>query len=356
MRLATYSPAPLLSARIGIAVSIAGRDWMVDAAPAYEAYLREVESDPAAPAIALARIPADMTQFIAGGQHSLRAVRDALGFAEKTLRDDDARAMWLRAGLAHDPAEIKWHPPVPRPGKIIMIGGNYGKHVGELQKAKDDLPTALLNDRPDFAPAFAKFPSTLVGHQSAIIYPRNSYQFDYETELCVVIGKRCKDVPPEDFADVVAGYTIANDVSMRDLQFPEMRRGSTMLGKNLDTAMPVGPYLVTRDEIPDPQKLRLRCWVNGEERQNDSTERMIYGVGAIIAHYSRLTLEPGDLIATGSPAGVGIFWDPPEHGLLRVGDVIEMEIEGLGRLRNHVLAEDESVASDPRRGPRQHHV
>jgi 2-keto-4-pentenoate hydratase/2-oxohepta-3-ene-1,7-dioic acid hydratase in catechol pathway len=233
-----------------------------------------------------------------------------------------------------------------------MIGGNYGAHVGERQKANDQLPKALTSEPADFPPAFAKFSSTLVGHKNAIIYPRNSHQLDYETELCVVIGKKCKDVRPHEFSDVVYGYTICNDVSMRDLQFPEMRRGSTLLGKNLDTAMPLGPYLVTSDEVPDPQNLRLRCWVNGEERQNDTTKHMTHGVGQIIAHYSRLTLEPGDIIATGTPAGVGVFWNPPEHGLLRVGDVIEMEIEGLGRLCNEVVAEDESVMSDPKRGKR----
>jgi acylpyruvate hydrolase len=351
MRLASFFSLDDAQPRIGIAVGTGGADVLVDATRAYARYLDCAEADPAAAKLAAVRIPADMTQFLAGGERSLDAARAAERFAASELATASGRARWAAAGLSHDLGSVRLRPPVPRPGKIIMIGGNYSAHVGEVGQAGNQLPSGLA-EKAATPPAFAKFPSVMVGQGEPVIYPRNTWQLDYEAELCVVIGKRCKDVPRERFAEVVAGYTIANDVSMRDLQFPEMRRGGTMLGKNLDTSMPVGPYLVTRDEVPDPQDLRVRCWVNGEERQNDTTANMIFTVADIIAYFSRMTLEPGDMISTGSPAGVGIFWKPPEHGLLRVGDVIEIEIDRLGRLRNAVEAEDESVASDPRRGRR----
>jgi acylpyruvate hydrolase len=352
MRLASYSTVGDPAPRIGIVIRTSGAETLVDATQGYANHLRHVEAEPAAAELAAARIPADMARFLEGGERSLAAARIVERFAAAELAADAGRARLSAAGLSHDVGAVRLHPPVPRPGKIIMIGGNYHAHVGETNKAGNQLPSALA-EKAATPPAFAKFPSVMVGHGDPLIYPRNSWQFDYEAELCVVIGKRCKDVPRERFAEVVAGYTIANDVSMRDLQFPEMRRGSTMLGKNLDTSMPVGPYLTTCDEIPDPQDLRLRCWVNGEERQNDTTANMVFTIADIIAYFSRMTLEPGDMISTGSPAGVGIFWKPPEHGLLRVGDVVEIEIGRLGRLRNQVVAEDETVATDPRRGARR---
>jgi acylpyruvate hydrolase len=179
----------------------------------------------------------------------------------------------------------------------------------------------------------------MIGHRDSIIYSRHTKQLDYEAELCVVIGKRCKDVAEADVDDVIAGYTIANDVSARDLQFAEMRRGLILLGKNFDTFSPFGPYLVTKDEIPNPQNVQIKCWVNGELRQNDTTANMTFSIRQLVSYFSHTTLEPGDIIATGTPAGVGIFWNPPEAALLRVGDTIDIEIEPIGRLSNTVVAE-----------------
>jgi acylpyruvate hydrolase len=265
-------------------------------------------------------------------------------FAVDRLAEAATRAAWLSSGLAHDSHAVTFHPPIARPGKIIMVGGNYGKHNAEKRGSSVAVPDALLEEHNEAPPAFAKFSSVQIGHRQPLVYPRHTQQFDYEAELGVVIGRRCKDVAADSYADVIAGYTIVNDVSMRDLQFPEMKRGSTMFGKNLDGAMPVGPYLVLKDEIPDPQSLRVRCLVNGEVRQSDSTANMVFGVAQLIAHFSRMTLEPGDIISTGTPSGVGIFWNPPEHGLLHVGDRIEIHIEGLGCLQNTVVAES-SLAS-----------
>jgi acylpyruvate hydrolase len=355
MRLLTYTlPPEHIEDRIGLSVMIGGVEFIIDASSALNAYY-EADGDapsPGADRISMDSFRGDMRALLAGGPEASQAAASVEVYAKAQLASEERQAIWLRNKIAHRVEEIHWRPPIPRPGKIIMIGGNYKAHRAERGKASDQLPAALLDEPPAVPPAFAKFSSTLVGHDASIIYPSNSAQLDYETELCVVIGKRCKDVPADQFADVVAGYVIGNDVSMRDLQFAEMRRGSTMFGKNLDTAMPMGPYLVTPDEVGDPQNLRITCWVNGELRQRGSTQDMTCSIGNLIHHYSRITLEPGDIIATGTPAGVGIFWDPPEHGLLRVGDVIEMSIEHLGRLRNVVVAENEDVANDPRKRAR----
>jgi len=161
----------------------------------------------------------------------------------------------------------------------------------------------------------------------------------------VVIGQRCKDVRPEDCSRVIAGYTIMNDISMRDLQFRHFDRVKgtgqfdSVLGKNLDGAGPCGPYLVTADEIVDPQRLQLATYVNGERRQWANTADMIYPIAMIIAHYSRMTLEPGDIFTTGNPAGSAMGRKPPGAFWLRPGDLVEVEIEGIGRLSNRIIAE-----------------
>ena len=219
-----------------------------------------------------------------------------------------------------------------------MVGSNYKSHVGEAGDAAKDLPAAR-SEKHTWPAAFSKFPSVVVGHGEPIVYPRHTKQLDYEAELCVVIGKRCKDVNEEDVDEVIAGYTIANDVSLRDIQFAEMRRGLILIGKNFDTSSPMGPYLVTKDEIPDPQNLQIKCWVSGELRQERlHGEHDVLGSPARLLFF-RVTLEPGDIIATGTPAGVGIFRNPPEMALLKVGDRIDIEIQPIGRLTNSVVAE-----------------
>jgi acylpyruvate hydrolase len=332
MKLATYSTNKSGTPRIGIVVTIGADELVVDAA--------RVPDCPQAPGIS-----GTMLEFLEGGEASLDAMRLVERFAADRLATATTRGEWASSRLVHDSRFVTFHPPIARPGKIIMVGGNYGKHNAEKRASSVAIPDALLQEHTEAPPAFAKFPSVQIGHRQPLVYPRHTKQFDYEAELGVVIGRRCKDVAVESYADVIAGYTIVNDISMRDLQFPEMKRGSTMFGKNLDGAMPIGPYLVLKDEIPEPQTLRVRCLVNGEERQNDSTANMVFGVAQLIAHFSRMTLEPGDIISTGTPSGVGIFWDPPEHGLLHVGDRVEIHIDGLGCLQNTVVAESSSAGA-----------
>jgi len=210
------------------------------------------------------------------------------------------------------------------PGKIVCVGLNYHDHAEE---GGQDLPKAPL--------LFAKWPNTLIGDGEPIILPEESTQVDYEAELGVVIGTTAKHVSEGDALDVVAGYICVNDVSARDLQFAD---GQWTRGKSPDTFCPVGPRLVPRDEIEDPQALAIRCIVNGETVQDSSTSQMIFSVAEIIAYVTRvITLEPGDLIATGTPAGVGVFRDP--QVLLQDGDEVSVEIEGLGTLTNPVEKE-----------------
>ena len=213
---------------------------------------------------------------------------------------------------------------IPRPGKIVCVGLNYRDHAAE---GGQDLPKAPL--------LFAKWPNTLIGDGDAVVLPPESTQVDYEAELGVVIGAKAKRVSENDALDHVAGYICVNDVSARDLQFAD---GQWTRGKSPDTFCPVGPRLVPRDEIADPQALAIRCIVNGEALQDSSTAQMIFSVAEIIAYTSQIvTLEPGDLIATGTPAGVGIFRDPKV--LLKDGDEVSVEIEGLGTLTNPFIKE-----------------
>jgi 2-keto-4-pentenoate hydratase/2-oxohepta-3-ene-1,7-dioic acid hydratase in catechol pathway len=219
-------------------------------------------------------------------------------------------------------ADVKVHASIQAPGKIVCVGLNYADHCRE-----QNIP---LPERPLL---FAKFPSTIINPGDAIHWPPGSSdQVDFEAELAVVIGRTAKDVPQDKALDYVAGYTIANDVSARDVQFSD---GQWIRGKSFDTFCPLGPYLVTTDEIPDPQKLPVRCRVNGELLQDSNTSEMIFSVAEIIAFITRTsTLNPGDVICTGTPAGVGVFREPKIF--LHPGDQVEIEIERLGTLRNPV--------------------
>jgi len=211
--------------------------------------------------------------------------------------------------------------PIELPQKIICVGLNYRDHAEEQGV---DLPERPL--------LFAKWPNTLIGPGEPILLPAITQQVDYEAELAVVIGERASRVPIASALDVVAGYIPFNDVSARDLQFAD---GQWVRGKSLDTFGPVGPKLVPASQVQDPQALGIRCLVNGEPLQSSNTANMVFGVAEIIAFITEaIRLEPGDLIATGTPAGVGVFRDPKR--LLADGDEVTVEIDGLGSLTNPV--------------------
>jgi 2-keto-4-pentenoate hydratase/2-oxohepta-3-ene-1,7-dioic acid hydratase in catechol pathway len=213
---------------------------------------------------------------------------------------------------------------IERPSKIVCVGLNYRDHAEEQGTP---IPKAPL--------LFAKWPNTLIGPGEPILIPEEVEEADYEAELGVVIGRRTRRVSEREALDAVRGYVCVNDVSARDLQFAD---GQWTRGKSPDTFCPVGPRLVPREEIDDPQSLAIRCTVNGQVLQDSSTARMFFSVAEIIAYVSRvITLEPGDLIATGTPAGVGVFRDPKV--LLKDGDEVTVEVEGLGTLTNPVQEE-----------------
>lgn len=214
--------------------------------------------------------------------------------------------------------------PVPRPGKILAIGLNYADHVQE-----SGLPT------PADQLWFSKASTAANGPFSPIELPRVSTQLDYEAELAFVVGKRCRHVAKEDAAGVIFGYCAANDVSVRDWQ---LRTSQFVVGKSFDTHAPFGPWIVTADEVGDPHRLGIRCFVNGEKRQDSNTRQLIFDCYDMVAHLSQaMTLEPGDVILTGTPGGVGFGFKPPR--LLVEGDVVRVEIDRIGAIENTVVKE-----------------
>lgn len=252
----------------------------------------------------------------------------ALGVEARDLAELIARAEDVRAALeAPSPPAPQPEPtlrcPVVRPSKVLAIGMNYMDHIRETASQVPERPVV-----------FAKFPNSLTDpYGDVVIDPALTEQGDYEAELAVVIGRRTRSVSEDAALDAVFGYTVANDVSARDWQ----RRDSQFdRSKSFDTFCPMGPWLTTADEVHDPQALAIRSWVNGEVRQDSTTKEMIFSVAQLIAFLARgITLEPGDVILTGTPHGVGMAMDPPRY--LVPGDVVRAEIEGLGAIENPVV-------------------
>ena len=237
---------------------------------------------------------------------------------------DEARNIVAVAGIDYRLDELKLLPVIPDPGKIICVGMNYRDHVAEVGRAVTDKPAL-----------FARFPESQVGHEQNLIKPRISDQYDYEGELAVVIGKRGRAIAEDSALDHVAGYSCYNEGSVRDWQ----RHTSQFLaGKTFAGSGAFGPWLVTTDEIPDPSRLTLETRLNGDVVQKAKTDQLITGVPGLIAYCSTITtLEPGDVIVTGTPSGVGLARKPPLF--MKPGDVVEVEISGIGTLRNEVRSE-----------------
>ena len=228
-------------------------------------------------------------------------------------------------GDRHPLEEVRLLAPA-RPRKFLGIGLNYADHIAESGM-----------EAPEFPVFFNKQSTCVVGPGDDVHMPRVSSLLDYEGELAIVIGQRCRHVSEEHAAEVIAGYTITNDLSVRDWQ---LRTPTMTLGKSFDTHGPLGPWVVTADELGDPHSLSIKTWVNDELRQDGNTSEMIYDCFQQVAHLSEaFTLEPGDVIATGTPAGIGAVRQPFPEGLLKVGDVVRVEIEGIGTLENTVVEE-----------------
>lgn len=238
-----------------------------------------------------------------------------------------ARALEPSQAVTYPLADVSLAAPVPNPSKFLAIGMNYRKHVAEAVAAGIKVPDSQV--------WFNKQVSCVSGPFDSVLMPKVSDHLDYEAELGVVIGTRCRHVSEADAASVIAGYVVCNDVSVRDWQ---MRSPTMMLGKSFNTHGPFGPWIVTRDEIADPHDLSMRMLVNGELRQEVNTGEMIYNIWQQIAYLSTvMTLEPGDVLATGTPSGVGLAYKPPKF--LKVGDVARVEIDGVGYIENRVAQE-----------------
>ena len=284
MRLATFTHAG--TTRIGAVVG----DEVVDLA----------EEDPG--------LPREMEAFLAAGAAALAAAERATGRAAARIPLDDVR---LEA-------------PVLRPRKILAVGLNYADHIAESGMKPPEFPTI-----------FNKQVTSVTGPYDPIHLPRVSGALDYEGELAFVIGRRCRHVPRARAPEVIAGYLVLDDVTVRDWQ---LRTPTWTMGKSFDTHCPMGPWIVTADELGDPHSLGIRTWVNGELRQDSNTKELVHDCFSLVEHLSTaFTLEPGDVVTTGTPGGVGIGMKPPQ--LLAVGDVVRVAIDRIGQLENPVIEE-----------------
>ncbi|MGY4113265.1 fumarylacetoacetate hydrolase family protein [Aeribacillus sp. SP014] len=264
--------------------------------------------------IAEAYVPTDMNGFLQGGKESLDYAKEAVAFALKHEK-------YKGKQLVFSKEDVKVEAPVPSPGKMICVGHNYREHILEMGR-----------EIPPYPVVFAKFANTVIGPEDDIPHYPISDQLDYEAEFAFVIGKRARNVSQAEALDYVAGYTIVNDVTYRDLQ---RRTLQWLQGKTVDGSAPMGPWLVTTDELSDPSGLEVVLTVNGEERQRSNTKNLVFSVQYLVEFLSGLmTLEPGDVILTGTPGGVGVARDP--QVFLKDGDVVRIEIDGIGALENKV--------------------
>lgn len=323
MRLVTYlmSGKPRLGARIG--------DFIVDLDRGHREMLSATPRS-GTPESDLEPLPAEMIPFLHAGQEAMASARDTVRFMERLLQDHAREKALLRQGVLVSAASVRLMAPVPRPPKLIAVWVNYEEHGKEA-----------AIQAPKKAPLFfTKFSTAVIGPGDAIVLPRLSKKVDYEAELALVIGRRGKNIAAERAYDHVAGYTIVNDVSARDFSLKELLGvvGPSDVQKSFDTFAPMGPCLVTADEIPDPHSLGIRLRIGEETLQDSNTGRMIHRIPQIIAYISSIaTLEPGDVISTGTPPGVGFTRTPPRW--LRPGETVRIEIEKIGVLENPIVAE-----------------
>ncbi|MCJ7660471.1 MAG: fumarylacetoacetate hydrolase family protein [Anaerolineales bacterium] len=294
--------------RIGAVID----DIIVDLQPALQEYQKHANL----PDLERRDFPTDIIAFLQSEEHLLKVCGSAVNWVQGSSYDVGSTP------FLHALSGVKVNPPIPNPGKIVCVGLNYADHC---QEHNWEIPTSPV--------LFAKFPTTIIGCDDPIRWPPDSsQQVDYEAELAVVLSRVARHVPAEQAYDYVGGYMIANDVSARDVQFADKQ---WVRGKSFDTFCPSGPYLVTHDEIGDPHQLSIKCWVNGELRQESNTDQLVFRIPELIAFISKTcTLLPGDILCTGTPGGVGVFRDPPVF--LEAGDVVEIEIDMLGHLRNPV--------------------
>ena len=329
MKLVTYVDPVVKEQRVGMLKD----GFVVDLNRSYTALL--VKGGETEVPYKLARVlaPTDMVEFLRGGERTLQAAREALEYAGELLDERGIVEGPNGETASYELEKVELKAPIPRPGKIVHTAGNFREHAKEAQKAGWEFPI------PQWI-SFLKNPDAVIGPGESVIYPKYTKELDYELEMGIVIGRKCRHVTPEEAWSCIAGYTIFNDITARDIQRIEMKNGLLNLGKNMDTFAPLGPCIALKDEIGDPHKLKMELRVNGEPRQQSGTWNLSVTIPEIVSRYSVITLYPGDIVTTGTVSGVAAFRDDPFKYYLKPGDVMEAEIEKIGVLRNSVIAEE----------------
>ena len=296
----------------------------------YRRHLDIGNSQPGRHQSAASELPGDIAGLLRAGEPAWEAIHLASACIAKLANGAANSSNSGSAPFIAPLEQCRLHAPLS-PGKIVAIGRNYAEHVKEDPGSRT----------PTFIPsAWIKANSSITGPHEDIVKPACVRELDYENELCVVIGRTCKNIDESEAYDYVAGYTIMNDISARDIIRLERREGNLLMGKMFEGFAPLGPWFVTRDAIADPMNLRIRTRVNGELRQDGNSRDMIWPIPKLIAYLSQMRLDPGDIISTGTPAGTGLGRRKSDSPWwLNAGDVLESEIEGLGMLRNRIVAE-----------------
>lgn len=333
MRLVTFENS-VHQSRIG---ALTGGDRIVDLNSAYALYLRDVQREGAYARLADAMVPANMRALFEGGDTSLNAARMAVEHAQKQSAD--------AAGVNGEPifypvADISLKAPIA-PKKFFHTAGNFREHHEEATKAGFSHPVMPWI-------VFFQNVDAIIGHDEPVIYPEHlTQELDYELELAVVLKKGGKHFSPEEAGSHVGGYVIFNDITARDIQRREMKSGVFSFCKGIDTFCPLGPWIVTADEIPDPHNLAMELRVNGESRQRSHSGKMSVKIPEILSHYSPMGYSAGDVVSTGTVSGVAAFSGDPKAWYLKPGDVMECEIEKIGILRNRVISWQEAYGHKP---------
>jgi 2-keto-4-pentenoate hydratase/2-oxohepta-3-ene-1,7-dioic acid hydratase in catechol pathway len=314
VKLVTYQEPYYNQQRVGLLEQIDGEEVVIDANRALPDQ----------------KFPDTMLDVLAQWRDTLPALKEARARLVKLGRNSFSKMKQTNAAFNAD--SVKLMAPVPHPGKIIHTAGNFREHAKEGKKSgwEFQIPKWI---------SFLKSTSAIVGHEDKIVRPAPVKELDHEIELAIVIGKKGKHLSKKQAWDSIAGFTVFNDISARDVQRMEMKSGLLNFGKNMDTFAPFGPCLVPRDDVGDVHKLKIECRVNGEPRQVSNTSHLSVSVPEIVSHYSWVTLFPGDIITTGTVSGVAAFRKNPHKYYLKPGDVLESEIENIGILRNYIIQE-----------------
>jgi 2-keto-4-pentenoate hydratase/2-oxohepta-3-ene-1,7-dioic acid hydratase in catechol pathway len=333
MKLVTFDD-PGRHSRIG---ALANNGSIVDLTSACALYLRDVEGEAAFYRLADALVPPDMRALFRGGDTSLEAAHKAFDYAS---HHDEEELGARGERIFYRPDEITLRAPII-PKKFFHTAGNFREHHEEATKAGFSHPVLPWI-------VFFQNVDAIIGNDEAVIYPEHlTQELDYELELAVVLKKGGKHFTPEEAQNHIGGYVIFNDITARDIQRREMKSGVFSFCKGIDTFCPLGPWIVTADEISDPHNLAMELRVNGESRQRSHSSKMSVKIPEILSHYSAMGYSAGDVVSTGTVSGVAAFSGDPKAWYLKVGDVMECEIEKIGILRNHVISWEEAYGHKP---------